>query len=67
MNELKQKCIDFGVTGFPDDLSKDCSFSLSAENIKLPDRKLVQSDLDFLNGFCDRRINAVEEPNNNTI
>ena len=68
MNQLKQKCIDFGVIGFPEDLSKDCSFCLNAENIKLPDRKLDKSDLDFLNSFCNRiSISSIEELNNNPV
>jgi hypothetical protein len=53
---LQQKCKDFGVKGFPDDLSKDCSICMELNNgvVTLPGRELDQSDLYFLNMFWFR-------------
>ena len=51
IQEIVQKSKDFNVTGYPNDLSVSSRFRLDATNIKLPDRKLDESDLHFLNMF----------------
>ena len=68
--DIIKKCREFNVTGMPDEL-KDLEFiddyknitggtglesmCLDATDIDLPMRRLDETDLQFLNMFCDKK------------